>query len=262
MNNPRLPSSVNRWIVAGLTCFCGQAMALTVLVDFGNHGGGNGNPTVNPDGNGNYWNSLSNGEFQIPASSAFGSLIDTGNQATTISITTTSIWRSNGVFNGGLLSPSSALLGDFAVATATQDYWFTEAGGSPALNNESTLTIGGLDPAKTYNFRLFGTRNSDAGTRETTYTLEGSNGPFAASLITTGLNIGSDGIYDGNDDTIVSINGVAPDALGGIDLTLQAVQGNFGYLGIMEISEVPEPGSTLLVAAAGILGLARRRRSA
>ncbi|GAA5484790.1 PEP-CTERM sorting domain-containing protein [Haloferula sargassicola] len=234
----------------------------TVLIDFGRHDGVQGNPTVNPDTNGHYWNNLTynGGEFQIPSGQAYNDLVDTSNVATTIDVTTTSIWRSNGVNNGGLLAPSAGLLGDFAIATATQDYWFTETGGSPALNNTASLVISGLDPGLTYDLRLFGTRESTS-TRETQYVIQGGNGPFSASYLTSGTGIG-DGGYNGNNDEIISFSGIEPDGSGNINVTINALQGGFAYLGVMEISSVPEPSHLAMVLGAGLVGLMRRRRQA
>jgi hypothetical protein len=246
-------------VATSLASLTPHASASTLLIDFGRHNGNDGNATSNPDANGNFWNNASadSGDFEIPNGLSFGSLVDTTNAATSIEIEATSIWRSNGRNNGGLLAPDDALLGDFAIGTATEDYWFTEAGGSPALGNTSSLTISGLDLSRTYDFRLFGTRNTTS-TRITEYVFEGANGPFSASLTTSGENIGNDGAYDGNDDTIISIAGVAPNASGEIDFTLNATEGDFGYLGALEISSVPEPSVGLLGTL--LLPFAMRRR--
>lgn len=249
------------WVVGGQ-----MVEASVIKLDFGRHDNTNGHATVSPDANGNYWNNLSpTSGGVIPINTTFGPFVATDNQPTTVGLKVTSgvgtqvgYWESNGTLNGGLLVPSADLLGDFAVATATEDYWFLN---SPQAGQASvTLDLTGLDPSKSYNFRMFGTRNTDAnGTRTTRYTLTGANtgtdtlqtsGPGSASATTP--------TYFGNNDTIVSINGITPTAQGVIQTRLETVNGNFSYLGIMEITEVPEPGSAAVVI--GSLALVGRRR--
>jgi hypothetical protein len=237
-----------------LACVAQPVCAATYLVDFGPTDGTNGNVTASPDSNGNHWNSW-------PASLSGGSgittgplsnLVSTANQNSSIDIAVSGgSFSSNGIVNGGLLAPSAALLGDFAIATATQDYFFTTSNGE--------LTLSGLNPGFTYDFRFFGTREA-AGTRETRYSLTGAGATSTTTLITSGSNIGDDGAYDGNDDEIASISGIAPTAGGEIVLDVDVVSGGFAYLGILELTAVPEPSRVSLfgIAVAGIL--MRRRR--
>jgi hypothetical protein len=177
-------------------------------------------------------------------------------------LVTNTIFRANGYNNGGLLAPSAALLGDFAISTATGDYFFTEAGGSPALNNYSELKLAGLDPNATYDLRMFGTRNTTSD-RTTRYEITDANGLSNLVLQTSGAGIG-DGGYDGNNDTIVGLSGLVPDGNSEITIGVRAIDGNFGYLGILEISEnaVPEPSTGLLLALGGVSAAMGRRRHA
>lgn len=246
--------------------------AATLLVDFGRGNGGDGNPTTSPDGNDAYWNNFDADQFivsniDVPAGSMISDLVTTDNSATTIDIRTNNLIRANGRNNGGLFAPngpSAALLGDFAVETATEDYFFTETGGNPALNNHSDLQILGLNPNATYDFRFFGTRATNS-TRRTRYTLTGGNGVLSVDLQTSGSSIGANGVYNGNDDEIVSISGVTPDGNNEINLGLDVIEGGFAYLGILEITEtinVPEPTAALLTVVGGfsLVTGARRRR--
>jgi uncharacterized protein YjdB len=205
--------------------------ATTIYVDFGPNDSTNGNITSSPDVNGNYWNNITN----TSASSTAVNLVDNKNSATSASIKITSDFSSNGIQNGGLLSPSASLLGDFAINTATQDYFFTQTSAS--------FTVGGLDKTKGYVFYLFGTRN-DAETRTTTYTLQGSN-TYSGTLQTSGTNLGGTG-YNGNTKTILASDAVTPDSNGQISVTVTKTAGTFGYLGVMKIKKViPVTGVSL-----------------
>ena len=253
------------------TVFTSGVDAATVLIDFGRGNTTDGRPTTGADVNGNYWNNFNADAMgivglDVPVGSTISNLVTTGNTPTTIGVKTNTLIRANGRNNGGLFSPngpSAALLGAFAIETATEDYFFTETGGSPALNNHSDLQILGLNPAATYDFRLFGTR-AVGSLRTTRYTMTGGNGPHSVELVTSGPATGSNGVYNGNDDEIVSITGVTPDANNEVRFDIDAVAGGFGYIAILEITEtlnVPEPTAALLTIVGGftLAGVRRRR---
>lgn len=214
-------------------------------IDFGRHDGGvNGTATASPDTNGKYWNNLGPTTVDVALGTRIDNLVDTTNGASTIDLEIlTSSWDCNGKLNGGLLSPSPALLGEFAIATATEDYFFTQ--GSDRFKLE------GLDPDRRYNLRLFGTR-SNTSTRITTYAAA-----FASTnLQTSGTGIG-DGGYNGNNDTIAVLPGIAPTPAGEIEVTVSVDTGGFAYLGILEIEEyIPalstNPGPAILASPASL----------
>ncbi len=219
-----------------------HAVAMTdsrVLIDFGPADEINGHLTVSPDVNGNYWNNWHpyNGSHPIPNGEVFnGTVIDASNNATGIALTMTNSFDSNGIRNGGLLAPSAELLGDFAVASATEDYWFESIGGAAIL-------ISGLNVNSTYDFRMFGTRESTS-SRITRYTAAGKY----VDLQTSGNGIGTGG-YNGNNDTIAVLSDLSPDANGEILLDVSVVEGGYAYLGILEITEVPEPATISMILA-------------
>ena len=231
---------------------------IRILVDFGPSNDDDGRATSNPDANGNNWNSWRPiaGGASIPIGTTLSGLIDTAGNATGIGLeVTTAFTGSNGILNGGLDAPDgpqASLLGDFAIETATEDYFFDTANGAFKLT--------GLDASDTYRFRFFGTREF-SGTRETLYTVTGAN-VRTANLVTSGLDIGDNGTYDGNDDEIIGVGEIIPDGSSEIFVDVAQVAGGFAYIGIMEITIVPEP-STLCAAILGLLGLTvcRRRRS-
>ena len=208
------------------------AAAATILVDFGPNDVTNGDSTPSPDYLGQYWNNfIGTGGGGGLAALNLSNLITTNNTPTTIGlISSASGWAANGKLNGGLLTPSYALLGDFAVTNATEDYFHT--------TSSASITITNLDPAATYSLRLFGTRNITSN-RVTRYVVTGGNGSFTNDLTTSGTGIGSGG-YNGNNDTIVSVAGITPDASRNIQVTLtpqMAAPNNFAYLGILEIKQ-------------------------
>ena len=119
----------------------------TFFVDFGPNDVTNGNITSSPDKNGIYWNNLVN----VYSSDPEVSLFDYENNATEISIDISSNFAKNGILNGGLLEPNEELLGELAIPTATQDYFFTTSNAELVINN--------LNPGKGYIFSLFASRN-------------------------------------------------------------------------------------------------------
>ncbi|GAB4545455.1 MAG: hypothetical protein Tsb0013_03360 [Phycisphaerales bacterium] len=220
-----------------LVASVGTAHAGIVLVDFGL----SGSTTASPDVNGNHWNNFTPG--------AFLNLVNTDSTPAGFNLgASTNVSVNN---PGALTAPSAWLLGDLAISSATGDYAFTSGA---AL----TFVLSSLDPSKTYDLRMFGTRATD-GTRITQYTATGGDGPASVQLQTSGVGIGDDGVYNGNDDEIVSLSGIAPTPGGEITLDVSVITGGFAYLGVLEITEVPTPASALALLGLGAASLRRRR---
>lgn len=208
----------------------------TILVDFGPNDVTNGDATGSPDWLGQYWNNVV-GAGGAVALTPFGAanLVAANNASTTIGISSTgSGWLANGKLNGGLLTPSFTLLGNFAVTNATEDYFFTQSAAS--------MTVTNLDPSQNYRLRLFGTRNANS-VRISRYVVTGANGPFTNLLQTSGATWTNNGAaYNGNNDTIASIPGVVPNGSSQIQLDVSiAAADAFAYLGIMEIAANRSP---------------------
>jgi lysophospholipase L1-like esterase len=235
-----------------------------IFFDFGPSNTQDGDHTLGPDTNGNYWNNwhAAEGNVKILAGEHIGSLVDSTAAPTGIKLTITAGFQTNGKVNGGLLSPSAAPLGDLAVPTATEDYFYSTAdglvgGGSDDLGGGFMLD--GLDPGLRYNFRFFGSRNNTQ-TRTTEYLVTGANSG-SALMQTSGSNIGSNGVYGGNDDEIALVLDIQPDAFGQVFIDMTLIQGSYAYLNAMEITVVPEPASAALMAlSAGVILRRQRRR--
>lgn len=224
--------------------------AASVLIDFSRDDGSNGHDTTSPDANGNYWNNFATTTGTIPQGQSITGLVTVNNTPTTIALTTTTAnFLNNGRNNGGLLAPHYGLLGDFAIATASEDYFYLSDGTSGVTG---TMAITGLDPAKKYTFSMFATRNTDAGnTRTTMYSVSDVNGLHSVNLQTSGPGAGSASQPYGNDDTIVSLNNLVPDGSGELDLSVSEVNGLFAYIGILEIVPTAESVASAPVKIAG-----------
>jgi lysophospholipase L1-like esterase len=220
------------------------ASGQSIRIDFGpndvNDTTRDGNATTSPDVYGKYWNNMSwpnasaapaaNTSNVVPNGLAASGLLTTTNVATTTAVTMNGTsWLTNGLTTGGLLAPTFANLNDFAIATATQDYFFIQNG-----TTGGTLTLSGLDPYRLYDLKFFGTRNATE-VRKTTYTVTGSNGVQTAELQTSGTGLGAGG-YNGNNNTIVTIAGSQPTTAGTLQIKVSGTQVNFGYLAFLEIT--------------------------
>ncbi|MBB5350203.1 hypothetical protein HNR46_000427 [Haloferula luteola] len=227
-------ASASLLLVAGIA----YAETGTIRVDFGRNNGVDGAVTESPDGNGAYWNNLGLAEFDQPTGLAAVNLVETDGTPTPLAVTCSAgIWRSNGILNGGLLAPEETWLGDLAIASATQDYFFVETGSGGG--GTGSLTISGLKPDRRYQFRFFGTRNT-TDIRRSLYTVTAASGVQSQELQTSGSGSGSASYPNGNDDTILQFDGIQADSNGSVEVTLTVAEGAYAYLGLMEIVEGEE----------------------
>ncbi|MCI1186995.1 GDSL-type esterase/lipase family protein [Hymenobacter sp. DH14] len=210
----------------------------SLLADFGPNDVTNGNITPSPDANGNYWNNILN---NTGVADTFR-LVDKANAATGIKLKIGANFLTNGITTGGLLTPSAALLGEYAIATATQDYFFLQGTGTTSVG---TMRFNGLDPSKRYVFHLFGSRVSTAETRVTQYKLTGSN-QNTVSLTTTGTGVGANG-YAGNNNTLAHSDTLTADATGAITLEVSKTTGMYAYLNLLRMDIVPGRGNVPVV---------------
>ena len=106
-----------------------QNVEQTFYIDFGeSNNSSRGMMTEGADKNGHYWNNIrSTGGIYIYPGTTFN-LINSDNQSSNLKLFVNVRFTTNGKSGGGgLLSPSDDLLGDLAVATATEDYIFLES---------------------------------------------------------------------------------------------------------------------------------------
>ena len=201
-----------------------QTLKSTLYVDFGPNDVTNGNSTVGADANGNNWNSVAN-----TAASAIG-LVNHSGSSSGFNLSVAGSFLSNGKLNGGLLSPSASLLGEYAIASATQDYFYTATSGS--------IKISGLTPGNGFVFHLFGSRETSE-TRVTQFTLSGVNSS-TVNLTTSGSGVGANS-YNGNNNKIAVSDTIAPDANGEITLTVLRSSGTYAHLNLMKVQEFVSP---------------------
>lgn len=215
------------------TALSAQTVTQTVYVDFGyNNSSTNGMKTETVDDFGHYWTNVhctSTDKYIYPGTTF--AVVNSDNQSTGWQIFTNTRFSANGKSGGGgLLAPSSELLGDLAVASATEDYVFTEG-----HQNYLYFTFKGLDPTKAYRFTTFGSRTS-TDDRIVTYRFQGSNS-WNGTLQTGGKAIG-DSEYNGNNNKTVVSDAVYPDNNGEITFTMIKLSGSYVPVNAMKIEEL------------------------
>ena len=212
-----------------------ETVTRSFYFDFGMDGGTRGTVTTSPDANGHYWNNIGNQSVteNKPSLDYVYSLVDAANGATSVKVQLTGTkFTANGMSGGGgLLSPDAELLGDLAIATATEDYLFASNG------EHCSMVISGLDKAKGYQFKIFGSRiATDA--RISDYTLRGA-WAIQGSLQAAGTGIGTKG-ENQNTDKVYLSPVMRPDAEGKITLTVHrqyAGSGNYFPINCMRMQE-------------------------
>ena len=189
-----------------LLCCCivyrgsAQTLEQTLFIDFGPSDGTNGNTTGTVAGN--FWNNLTS----TNTGSTTTNLQNSANEATGFFVDIAKNFSKNGINHGGLLAPDPTLLGEFAVATATQDYFFTQ--------NTSRLITGGLDTQRAYRFTVFASRDNEQW-RSTRYRIAGANADSPV-LQSSGLGLGSGSSSpNGNDSSVLTSDFVYPGELTG-----------------------------------------------
>ncbi len=178
-------------------------------------------------------------------------LVDTTNTETGIQLEITDAFYG---FNGNGTTSASAPYP--AAATGGSFYDANNNWGDKSGNAEAVLVFSGLDLSKTYDFTFYASRTGVSDNRTTLYTLDGLNSDSGTLDVANNIT------------NTVTISGIAPTAGKQITLTITPDASNnntnqFIYLGVAELSIIPEPSSYALLA--GISGLAwlmlRRRRS-
>jgi lysophospholipase L1-like esterase len=242
-----------------------QADHPRILIDCGglagNVNGYGGWPTTSPATYTPYTNVYWNNFTNYTANTGIADLVTTDNVPTGIGVTNIVGWSgANGPQNGGLSCsngscPSTALLGDFGLETATEDFFYITSG------TAATIQVTGLAASNTYQLSFFGSR-AETESRYTTNTVTGGNGTFSYVMQTTGTGIGAGG-YSGNNSNIVSTAWLSPDSNNQISDTV-TYAGSAGYLNILaiEVNRPPtanndtvtrNPGDPITITAASLM---------
>jgi len=198
-----------------------QTMNQRFFLDFGPNDVTNGNITTNPDANGNYWTNVTGATLNSSAT-----LVNTANVSTSYVLTTTVACSTNGILNGALLTPDRTLLGEMAINTATQDYFF--------FGTQSSFKLSGLNPSKGYKFYAFGSRNTTE-VRTTQYVFTGINS-FTGTNQTSGTGLGG-GSINQNTQTFLTSTIISPTAAGIITIDVSKTAGTYWHLNMMKIEE-------------------------
>ncbi|MEI6556715.1 MAG: Ig-like domain-containing protein [Paludibacter sp.] len=198
-----------------------QTINQRFFLDFGPNDVTNGNITVSPDANGNSWTNVNGTALNNSAT-----LVNTANVTTSYVLTTTVACSKNGILNGALLTPDPALLGEMAINTATQDYFFNGVAAS--------FKLSGLNPSKGYKFYAFGSRNTTE-IRTTQYVFTGINS-FTGTNQTSGTGLGG-GTINQNTQTFLASTIISPTAAGVITIDVSKVAGTYWHLNMMKIEE-------------------------
>lgn len=210
----------------------------TIYIDFGLNDGSKGEITQSPDSKGNYWNNVTTPNISTDALN----LINALNQPSSISFQIVKKFSANGMTGGGgLLTPDAGLLDDFAVKTATEDYFFVEG----AAGITGAFKVKNLDPAKAYKFHVFGSR-SNTGERTALFTFYGLTMSSGVHQ-TTGANLGGTGINQ-NNSTILTSGYIFPDSNGEIVVEVERKTGDYAHINILKLEEyssVERPAYTL-----------------
>ncbi len=215
-----------------------------ILFDFGiQHPRPGFGHTESPDENDNHWNNwhAADAGHSVLAGQSIGNLVTTEGDETGIDM---AIAGEFAIGSGRLRNPDTALLGDLAIQSAVEDFFHRLDGSVEPGVLMGGLMLVGLDPELTYDFRFFAT-HPNSSPLSTSYTIWGSGEPSIGILQTSGADIGFL-----NRESTVSITGLKPDRFGQIFVDVEPVGAHDSFLGIMEITVVPEPSSGLLMALA------------
>jgi hypothetical protein len=234
------------WVVLAVVMGAGlgaRARAQSVLIDFGSDDSFRGATVLNPDQNGNFWNSIAPGVPLIDA-------IDSKNGATAIDLYFDTPVGTDS-FNGpaGVTSlPATveeiaatdvdeAALGVLGVKAAVFDFAASPGG----ADNRTRFQIQQLDPTKRYTLTLFGSHKFS--TDDTTVYSVYSDSTYSTVVGTANLDVQEPGLpHLHNRETVATIGNLAPQEGNILYVEFVGAGGNLGYLNAFELAVAREPG--------------------
>jgi hypothetical protein len=208
-----------------------------ILIDFGNNISYRCAATVNPDVNGNYWNSVYSGAY-------YSNLLNADGTASTIDFgfgsapgvdsyngpagDTSGSGTPNTLYVNAVIDTNA--LGDIGIKTACFDYYVS-----------STFTIQDLDPAKRYNLTFFGSHKYNPAGNDTTvyYVCSSQDYNTATAVASASLLVGVNALHNSN--RVATITNVAPQWANSVWIKFLGISGGNGYLNVMKIEELPSP---------------------
>lgn len=227
------------------------ARAQTVLVDFGSDTSYRGLSVINPDTNGNYWNSLQPGVL-------VENLVDIANAATTIDVgwdtpvgtdsyngpagptgpaDVKADLRNNDLPFTDIDSEALGLLG------GALDAAFDFAAGPSLTDNRVRFQIQGLDPSKTYDLSFFGSHIFSLNTN-TVYSVYTDN-TYTTQVASVSLAVQDSAMpWLHNRDQIAEISGLSPQTDNILYVQFVGDAGAEGYLNDLLIEASESAGIT------------------
>lgn len=188
----------------------------TILIDLGSSASFNGASVANPDGNGNFWNSVWSGAFSAD-------LVNTSNTATSVDLGFDTATGTDN-FNGPAGAVDAAALGALGGATnAVNDYYVS-----------SSFQLQGLNPFRRYNLTFFGSHKFSI--NETTVYTVYSDASYTQAVASARLNVQVPGTSSlPNSNTVAVITNLAPQSGNALYIKFEGALGSFGYLNALKV---------------------------
>ena len=210
-----------------------QEITQTFYIDFGeNDVSGRGSKTSTADSRGNFWSNVTSPGAHNHIYPQRFALVNSRNENLGYGLEIGSFFNTNGMSGGGgLTNPSESLLGDLAVATATQDYMFLET-----WADYNIVRFVGLNAERAYRFYTFGSRATD-GERTGYFEFRGENS-WSGELQMSGAGLGANG-YNGNNRNVLVSEPVFPDRDGTVTLTIsKKIKNGMVHVNCMKVEEL------------------------
>lgn len=210
-----------------------------VLVDFGNVDSFRGVSVINPDGNGNHWNSVRAGLY-------WPNLADTTGAATTIGFGFSSPVNTdsyNGPAGATSTPPTSLEIAATAIdATAMGILGVKEAAIDYVSAVDGVFEVAGLNSTKKYNLFFYGSKKyvTDASTVYSVY----DDNALTNLIAETNLRVGKGGFADHNPSGVAVVRDLTPSAGGALYVKFTGASGGSGYLNSMLVEQVVSADTT------------------